>query len=367
MEDDDGQAGPAQNMLRRAHDTRAQQPLLNSTMHPFRRNVRTAQGSAQLVWLFALLLSTACTQRDRASDAPRVCSNEATSDSGKGSIQLVATGRIRGPREGSGFGQLALLAMDHDANIFAFDASESVVPQFDRTGAFTVSLGRRGAGPGEFQQLIGMIADRRGLSTVDGGNARYAVFANCDVLHTSPRSSTTYRLPWVGGIGADGHLYDAIVDVASNSDILLKLDSSGQALDTVALPQLPLEVPRRGRMEFPLPYSPEVLLAFDPSGAGFIGRTDEYRLLRITFDGDTTGVVSRALEKRPLQKQQQDSIAQVVAALGAELNVTVHASAMPRSFPLAGRDQSSRTIDSWASMSQQPESIKSVSLASTVC
>lgn len=309
-------------------------------MHQFIQG-RAAQRAARLASLVAFLLSSACTQADTAKVGRKVSSDGATSvsspeagNSAGESIRLVPIGRISGPREGTGFGQLGLVAMDSDANIIALDASESVVHQFNSAGSVMVSLGRRGAGPGEFAQLIGMVPERRGLWTVDGGNARYTLFANGAVLHNASRSSTTYRLPWFGGVGTDGFLYDAIVDVASNRDVLLKLDASGQVEDTIALPQLQLDLPRLRRMEFPLPYSPEVLRAFDPSGASFIARTDEYRLVRITFDGDTSGVVSRALDKRPLQKQQQDSIARVIAELAAELNVTVEASSIPQSFPL---------------------------------
>ena len=262
-------------------------------MHRFIR-MRTARRFASLASLVAMLLSTACTPDDTANDGRTVGPDSATSASGpdnsaSDSIRLVATGRITGPREGTGFGQLGLVAMDTSVNIIVFDASESVVHQFDSAGAFMTSIGRRGAGPGEFTQLIGLVPEGRGLWTVDGGNARYTLFANGAVLHDASRSSTTYRLPWFGGMGADGHWYDAIVDVVANRDVLLKLDASGQVVDTIALPQLQL---------------------------------------------DTTGVVSRELAKRQLQTQQQDSIARVVAELAAELNVTVEASSIPQTFPL---------------------------------
>jgi hypothetical protein len=290
--------------------------------------------------IMAAFLVGACAP-DARRDGRSVASDEearASSDAARGAsvraIRLVATSRIRGPREGVGFGRLELLALDAQASIFAFDAAEAVVHQFDSLGSFVASIGRRGAGPGEFGHLIGMVAGPHGLWTVDGSNARYTRFANGRVADEARRPSTTYRVPWFGGSGTDGHLYDAITDLGSGRDVLLKVDASGQTIDTVSLPQLRIDLPRRRRMEFPLPYSPEVLRAFDPAGASFLGRTDEYRLARITFGGDTSAVVSRIMERRPLPQQERDSIAKVVAALAAEMNVTVMASSIPQSFPL---------------------------------
>jgi len=79
------------------------------------------------------------------------------------------------------------VAWDAAGNIFVADgAGNARVAKFDKDGKFLKSWGKRGAGPGEFANVLSIAVDAQGnVYTGDGGNKRIQVFDNNGVFKTS--------------------------------------------------------------------------------------------------------------------------------------------------------------------------------------
>ena len=78
------------------------------------------------------------------------------------------------------------VAWDAAGNIFVADgAGNARIAKFDKDGKFIKSWGKRGAGPGEFANVLSIVVDAQGnVYAGDGGNKRIQVFDNNGVFKT---------------------------------------------------------------------------------------------------------------------------------------------------------------------------------------
>src|SRR5215813_3557733 len=79
------------------------------------------------------------------------------------------------------------VAWDAAGNIFVADgAGNARIAKFDKDGKFVKSWGKRGAGPGEFANVLSIAVDPQGnVYAGDGGNKRIQVFDNNGVFKTA--------------------------------------------------------------------------------------------------------------------------------------------------------------------------------------
>ena len=79
------------------------------------------------------------------------------------------------------------VAWDAAGNIFVADgAGNARIAKFDKDGKFVKSWGKRGAGPGEFADVLSIAVDAQGnVYAGDGGNKRIQVFDNNGVFKTA--------------------------------------------------------------------------------------------------------------------------------------------------------------------------------------
>lgn len=154
-------------------------------------------------------------------------------------VRLVPTltvGTVDGPPEYA-FGSVDRVAGEKNGGFFVFDSRYSQVRRYDASGKHLANIGRKGSGPGEYQQLLGMaVLGDSLLVTWDPQNAR-ATFFDFD---GSVRSSFTARLggvsfgPDVFGMDNDGNVSLLVGFGASRSYIRYR--TNGTVLDTLAAP-----------------------------------------------------------------------------------------------------------------------------------
>jgi hypothetical protein len=84
------------------------------------------------------------------------------------------------------FGQVQDFVVDQRGFVWAYDHTAHTIFLFDRAGKLMRRVGRRGAGPGEFQRYAGMavLSDGR-LAVRDGSNARLSFFSPAGDFLTS--------------------------------------------------------------------------------------------------------------------------------------------------------------------------------------
>lgn len=220
-----------------------------------------------------------------------------------------------GALEGEGpevFGRVADLAVDALGRIYVAEGQAMEVRVFDAGGRHVRSLGRKGGGPGEFEDVSGLRWGPEGnLWVVDQRNGRYSVFDTAGVLVTSHRRRAAGMFwPWPGGFDPEGRLVD--VTFHRNRTVLLRYGLGLARVDTVPLPtyegpRFELRDGERLIMTTPVPFAPRLLWRFDPRGFVWFGIGDEYRLYQLTLDGDTARIVEREYEAVPVTAADRDS------------------------------------------------------------
>jgi hypothetical protein len=223
------------------------------------------------------------------------------------------------------FSQITSLAADAAGRVYVLDRQYQEIRVFDSLGTYVRTVGRSGAGPGEFGLAYGMDFDSAGrLWVIDGRNPRYSVFDTSGTYITSFRREVTRRgFMWEGGFLHSGDLYDytGVTVGEDRKGALVRYDTSGVFVDTLVLPEY---IPdfyefrsARGVGMMAVPYATSLHWNIDPTGHVWAGMTDAYRLHRMTMEGDTTGALERAFTPVSVTAAERDSVLETVREFAA--------------------------------------------------
>ncbi len=242
-------------------------------------------------------------------------------DEGWRIVEELRIGRMDG--EGpDAFGQVVAIGVSPSGEILVVDGLSREIRVFDSEGRHERTVGRRGAGPGEFQNPYGLAWDARDrLWVTDYGNSRYVVFdeQHDPQLHLT-RPFTGILLPWLGGFGDDGFLYDvgpqALPD-GSTRFTYLRIDSAGQVTDSLP----PIDREPGPNLVTPSLYAilPRSTFRFDPAGYLWLGETGEYRLIQRALGGDTVRIIEREYTPRTVTSQDREVILSEAAEMPPEV------------------------------------------------
>jgi hypothetical protein len=220
------------------------------------------------------------------------------------------------------FGDVVALELDDDGRIWILEREAREVRVFGPDGEHIRSFGRRGGGPGEFADPVGMgWAPGGELWVVDPGNGRFSVFdPEGRFLRSHPRLIGGYMLPWPGGFGPGGEVFDRVFipGGAPGSGALVRFSPDLTAADTFPLPPPPDRhifelVTNGGRMSVPVPFSPALATALDRRGYLWFGVSDESRLIRRTLGGDTILITEWPSEREPVTARDREEALEQLA------------------------------------------------------
>lgn len=223
--------------------------------------------------------------------------------------RLVEEWRVGGEVDGPhSFGDVRALAYLPDGRIVVLDARDQQVHYLDATGQPVRTVGRKGAGPGEFAGANGLVVTARGEVVVnDHSNNRLTVLApNGDFVKTVPILNVWgFGYTWDAYVNARG-LIDEYVSVrregAPGSLAARRVWSADYArIDTI----LPLDCPgvpkpdptdvnyqfrsSRGGMVMQIPFvSPRLGLVRSADGATWAGRYPGYAIIEHVPPGTCT-------------------------------------------------------------------------------
>lgn len=214
------------------------------------------------------------------------------------------------------FGSVVALAVDGHGRIWVAESQANELRVFDAEGAHVRTVGRKGGGPGEFEQISGMGWGPDGnLWVMDTGNSRIAVIDTSGAFVTSHRRESGFvAIPWQGGFDAHGRVYD-VAGAPSDQGfrrILVRYDATMTPLDTFWIPEYDapsFDLIGEGgvrRMSANVPFSPNLTMTFDGNGDVWMGITDDYVLYRVGFDGDTLGAVAREHTPQPVTAAEKE-------------------------------------------------------------
>lgn len=206
-----------------------------------------------------------------------------------------------GPEE---FGRIRSLVADPAGNIYVAEASAQEIRVFTSEGRHLRTIGRRGAGPAEFNDLYSLAWLEEKLVAMDPRNARLSILTTTgewieQIQHfpiTGPAS-----LIRLHPLGTEG-FYTPIVSAQRGGLPWVRHTPAG-ASDTIISPQRPEGIQPSGITCFrsdggitsiTLPQSPRLVYAFPPPGGTVaVSWTESYRIVFVRPGGDTLRIVVR--------------------------------------------------------------------------
>ena len=234
-------------------------------------------------------------------------------------LHLTADLHIGGQDEGpTSFADVRGFAVDGSGHIYILEAQAQQVRVFDSLGALVHTIGRKGAGPGEFEMANGLyLGPRDQLWVYDPGNARVSVFDTSGVLRsTYPLNITGYGYTWDGVVDTAGRLYDegSVPDGDSTVSAILHRTLSTGHVDTLKWPPCPVSAPpayRYPRGFAMVPYSNGLFRRLDDRGFVWCGDTKTLRLFQFLV-GDSTPLrtFEAPAEPAPVTSAERDSAVQ---------------------------------------------------------
>lgn len=221
-------------------------------------------------------------------------------------IGALEAGRSTAPT----FGLIDELAPDERGGVAVVDAHGPWVLRFDAQGALRDSVGRRGEGPGEYQEVAGLawLADgrllvlepRRGLLTFDADGSFLGQW--------SIRTNLVGERPLV--VDRDGNLALRFVvrhpgpanPYGAPNVAFMRISAGGRVLDTIAVPA-PSAQAFNGVVEF----TPEEFAVWHPKGVMIVARNVDYELLFVDLDGSVQRSIRRPFEPVALKQDEWEA------------------------------------------------------------
>lgn len=204
------------------------------------------------------------------------------------------------------FGGINELEVAPDGRIYVFDNQVPALREYDTAGRHVRTIGRKGKGPGEYEQANGVAVHRDGRVVLwDAGTAHINVYA------PDGRFLSAWPLPGGAGFYTSGAVF---VDTAGNTYArtriadppkenaagsgrmfgttgLVKWDRDGRIVDSLApppeavQPQTIVATQKGGTSMSFVPFSPRSVWAWSPLGYFISARTDRYAVTVAPPDG----------------------------------------------------------------------------------
>lgn len=240
------------------------------------------------------MMGAAACSTEGGSDAPM-----AAADSASARLELVAT---IDPGEAEPFLNVSSLALDEDGNVYVLDQGARNIRVFDSTGTPVRTIGREGAGPGEFATPYSLAWTGDTLAVLDPGNGRLELVTR-DGKHAATwrGSRITGRQVRLWQAGPSRFFLDGYRPTPDGELQMLYVSAGpDDAGDTLVIPERTAEDEatavtcklKNGNITwFEVPYASRRMHAVSPEGHLVVARTGDYRFVWV----DTAGQVRRMM------------------------------------------------------------------------
>ncbi len=162
-------------------------------------------------------------------------------------VEELRIGRLDGA-EHEMFGTVGALGVTANGDVLIYDGQATALRRFGADGTYRGTIGREGAGPGEYRNVAGLVAlDDGRLVLSDFGNRRFNVYgAGGELLDTWGLQPTiAEQRPLY--VHADGGVFLHTALIARTPPVirpvLIRLDASGTPMDTTPVPYTDYERP----------------------------------------------------------------------------------------------------------------------------
>jgi hypothetical protein len=199
------------------------------------------------------------------------------------------------------------LAVDSKGNIFVLVAREFEIRKFNSDGKFLAAAGKRGQGPGEFEQPWGLYLDSLGrVYTFDSRRNNLHIFSNeLGFIETRKLEFRPHRFSFA----QDNRMILVNIQYSpqsSSTDIILT-NPSGELVDRIA--SFPYELPPMIKnMMLGNPYSHEQYFAPVRAGGAVYGYSSEYVLYAVSSLGKLRLKISVNRKPEPISEAEKESL-----------------------------------------------------------
>jgi hypothetical protein len=227
------------------------------------------------------------------------------------------------------FGGIRDIEIDRLGRIWIYESQAEEIRVFSADGRHVRTFGRPGEGPGEFGNVYALAwSPDDHLWVVDRGLGRVSIFDTAGVFVTSRRRGNPFfASPWPGGIDERGHFYDLeSAPFPERRKFLVRYDSALSPMDTIRLPQHPkgpqtIEIQVEGGITtYSKPFAGSAVWSLTQDGGMWVAITDEYRLLRLSPNGDTLRVVTKPFHPVQVTSEERDRVVDGYRRAGRSLS-----------------------------------------------
>jgi len=206
------------------------------------------------------------------------------------------------------FYNLSGIAVDSEENIFVLDRGNFRIQKFDKNGSYLHTIGRRGQGPGEFEQPMSLFIDVKDRIYVYDSFRRYLhVFENDGKFKETIR--LTRSLSFGLGISEKGNILSQISVYSpeeSTIDVVL-MDAKGKVIKRIV--SYPFETPPMIKKRI-LGNQYSHRLHFYPAldGSGVYGHSSEYKLHVLNTSGEARFIIEKDERPEPITQKDKSGL-----------------------------------------------------------
>jgi hypothetical protein len=229
------------------------------------------------------------------------------------------------------FGQLGFLDVGPDGTIYAMDAQAQEVKAYDAQGTFLRSIGGPGAGPGELGQgaMFVLVDPEGGLAIPDLANRRVNRYSADGEPTTSFPIGIEAGVPTIWALDNQGRLMSQLrgmnvpgMAALDDGDPIVVYDTTGSVVDTVAV--LPKGQSLAGVTEEQFSmvvFAPEPVWDLASDGSIYYAMNDQFRILVNGPDGNLTRIITKSVERKPVEDRDADAILRLMREQYAQFGV----------------------------------------------
>jgi len=197
------------------------------------------------------------------------------------------------------------LNVDEGGNIYVSDFGNTRVQQFDKTGKFIRTFGRKGQGPGEFQFPAGLQFDiEKNLCVFD--SRRIHIFARNGVFKNKISMKT---VPNYGFLTAKGTIFGTVqigFEADDPREAVIKLDREGGSPQTIANFYAEHKASHNSIVWHS--YSSRVIISPVDSSSFCYGLSTNYRIFVADGEGKTILILEKEEKPLPITSKEKDLV-----------------------------------------------------------
>ncbi len=208
--------------------------------------------------------------------------------------------------ENYNFRRISDIEVDNEGNILVLDYMDCRIQKYDKEGKYLRTIGRKGEGPGEFQQPVRMYLTPGGKLYVSEPRKIHVFDKNQEYKRSIIPDSPSYNF----GVTKEGNLFGQSSTFGEENrtvDIVM-MDSDGKKITTVVNFPHPGVMIRQGGIAIGTtpPYSPNLYFCPLDDESGMYAYSAEYTLFVANSSGEVMRRIEKEEERQPTSKKEED-------------------------------------------------------------